>query len=52
MTILADGEVTLDEGAEPCLELDGAHLPVAKELALDGDPSVPSGATLGGGNLS
>jgi hypothetical protein len=38
--VLGDGEVALDEVAEPRLKLDGAHLPVPEELGLDGEPRV------------
>jgi hypothetical protein len=49
--VLGDGEVALDEVAEPRLKLDGAHLPVPKELGLDGEPGVPGSAALGGDDL-
>jgi hypothetical protein len=49
--VLGNGEVALDEVAEPRLKLDGAYLPVPKELGLDGEPGVPGRAALGGGDL-
>jgi hypothetical protein len=49
--VLDNREVALDEVAEPRLKLDGAYLPVPKELGLDGEPGVPGSAALGGGDL-
>jgi hypothetical protein len=49
--VLGNGEVALDEVAEPHLKLEGAYLPVPKELGLDGEPGVPGSATLRGGDL-
>ena len=46
--VLGDGEVALDKVAKLCLKLDGAGLPDAEELGLDGEPGLPSGRTLGG----
>jgi hypothetical protein len=40
--VLADAEVSLDEGAEGCVETESPGLGVAQELALDGKPSSPS----------
>jgi hypothetical protein len=50
--VLGNGEVALDEVVEPRLKLDGAYLPVPKELGLDGEPGVPGSAALGGRDLS
>jgi hypothetical protein len=49
--VLGDGEVALDEVAEPRLKLDGVYLPIPKELGLDGEPGVPGSAALGGDDL-
>jgi len=46
--VLGDGEVALDEVAKPRLQLNGAGLPIAEELRLDGEPGVSgSGAPCG-----
>jgi len=50
-TVLGDGEVALDEVAEPHLKLDGAYLPVPKELGLNSELGVPGSAALGGDDL-
>lgn len=44
-------KVTLDKVAKPCLKVDGAGLPDAKELRLDGEPLMPSGGALGRDDL-
>jgi hypothetical protein len=41
LTILTDGEVALDEGAELGVEEEGVLLPIAKKLRLDGEPDDP-----------
>lgn len=46
-----DGEIPLDEVVEFRLEVNGVNLPVAEELGLDGEPSVPGGRALGGDNV-
>jgi len=50
-TVLGDGEVALDEVAEPRLKLDGAYLPVPKELGLNSELGVSGSASLGGDDL-
>ena len=49
--VVGDGEVALDEVAEPRLKLDGAYLPVPKELGLNSELGVPGSAALGGDDL-
>jgi hypothetical protein len=51
MTILNDGEVSLDEVVEPRFKLDGAYFPVPEELGLDGEPDVSDSVSLGGDDL-
>src|SRR6185312_5769206 len=41
-----DGEVSLHEGAEGGVELEGAVLGVAEELALERHPGLPRGAAV------
>jgi len=40
--VLGDREVALDEVVKPRLQLNGAGLPIAEELRLDGGPGVPA----------
>ena len=44
--VLTDGEVPLLEGAEGGVELEGAVLGVAEELALERHPGLPRGAAV------
>jgi len=50
--VLGDVEVALDEVAKPRLQLNGAGLPIAEELRLDGEPSVPGSGAPGGDDLT
>ena len=52
VAVCGDGEVTLDEVAKPCLQLNGAGLPIAEELRLDGEPGVPGSGAPGGDDLA
>jgi len=49
--VVGDGEVALDEVAKPRLKVDGASLPVAEELGLDGEPGMPGSGALGEDDL-
>ena len=50
-TVIGDGEVALDEVPKARLQVDGASLPVAEELRLDGKPSMACGGALGRDDL-
>ena len=50
--VLGDGEVALDEVAKPRLQLNGAGLPIAEEMRLDGEPGVSGSGASGGDDLA
>ena len=49
--VLGDGEVVLDEVAEPRLQVNGSCFTVAEDLRLDDKPSIARGGALGRDNL-
>jgi hypothetical protein len=51
-TVLGDGEVALDEVVKPRLQLNGAGLPIAEEVRLDGEPGVPGSGAPGEDHLA
>ena len=50
--VVGDREVALDEVAKARLKVDGASLPVAEELGLDGEPGMPGSGALDGDDLA
>jgi hypothetical protein len=50
-TVVVDAQIALCEEPKLCVEVEGAHLTVAEELLLEGNPKLLSGANTAASGL-